>query len=254
MGSKKNGASNVCILRRDYYPESAHVRRDAETLTEAGYQVDVITLRRDGQPRWEEIDGVRVYRLPVQHRRGGIIRYLGEYLAFFLTAFIVLSYLSFKRRYKVVEIDTMPDFLVFAALVPKLMGAKVVLYLFECMPELFQWVYGLDPNHVVISTLKRTEVLATKFADHCITYSDVCRGLFVGRGASDDKFSVIPNVPDVSRFLQGISLNGVARSGEGFTIITHGTILERYGIQTLFAAVPHIRDRVPNLKIDILGR
>ena len=63
MGSKKNGASNVCILRRDYYPESAHVRRDAETLTEAGYQVDVITLRRDGQPRWEEIDGVRVYRL-----------------------------------------------------------------------------------------------------------------------------------------------------------------------------------------------
>ena len=254
MKNNSKRAPSVCIVRRDYYPDGGHVRRDAVALIEAGYQVDIISLRRDGQPRYEEIDGVKVHRLPVQHRRGGIIRYLGEYLTFFLTALMVLSYLAFKRRYKVVEIDTMPDFLVFAAIVPKLMGAKVVLYLFECMPELFEWVYGMDSDHVVISTLKRTEVLATKFADHCITYSDVCRGLFVGRGADDAKFSGIPNVPDVSHFLQGISLNGAKESGKDFTIITHGTILERYGIQTLFAAIPLVRDRIPNLRIEILGK
>lgn len=253
MGSGGN-KSKVCIVRRDYYPASAHVRRDASALTDAGYEVDVISLRNSGEPRYELIDGVRVYRLPVQHRRGGIIKYLGEYITFFLFAFAVLSYLSIKRRYRVVEVDTMPDFLVFTAIIPKLMGARVVLYLFECMPELFQSVYGFSPKHPVISVLKATEVLATKFADRCLTYSDICQKLFVGRGASPEKFDIIPNVPDTSHFMQADWLDDSARADSEFKIITHGTILERYGIQTLFAATPYLRERIPNLKIEILGK
>ena len=39
------------------------------------------------------------------------------------------------RRYDVVQVNSLPDWLVFAALIPRALGARVLLDLHECMPE-----------------------------------------------------------------------------------------------------------------------
>ena len=70
---------HVCIIKFSYYPQHTHILKDAQTLTEEGYEVDVISLRREGQKSHEVVDGVNAYRLPLEKHRGGMLRYIFEY-------------------------------------------------------------------------------------------------------------------------------------------------------------------------------
>src|SRR4030067_3539447 len=103
----------VCIVRINYYPDEPHLRRDAETLVEHGYDVDVICLRRKKQKSREVIRGVNVYRLPLERHRKGAFRFAFEYVSFFVMAFLCLTFLSLQSRYSVIQVINMPDSLVF---------------------------------------------------------------------------------------------------------------------------------------------
>ena len=52
------------------------------------------------------------------------------------------AFLHLRRRYDVVQAHTIPDTVVFASIVPKLFGARVMLDLHECMPEFFSTKFG----------------------------------------------------------------------------------------------------------------
>src|SRR5690606_28501040 len=109
----------------------------ALALAKQGYTVDVICLRQEGAPK-NSIDsgGINVYRLPLKrHRSGGFFLQLLEYLAFFILVFVKLIALHGKERYGVVQVHNLPDFLIFAALFPRLTGARLILDLHDLMPE-----------------------------------------------------------------------------------------------------------------------
>ena len=86
---------------------------------------------------YETSGPVTVHRIRLNRKRTGIVRYLFEYGLFFCQAAVKVSFLHFRRQYRFVQVNSMPDFLVFAATVPKLLGAKLVLDLHEPAPELF---------------------------------------------------------------------------------------------------------------------
>ena len=115
-----------CMVVHAYYPlGETRVEREAMALIERGYEVDVLCLRDDGEPKTEVIDGVRIYRLPVKRHRGrGPAFQLLEYLAFFLLVVARLFTLQGRRRYGSVQCHNLPDFLIFAAFWPKLRGAR----------------------------------------------------------------------------------------------------------------------------------
>ena len=52
---------HVCIIRHNYYPEEAHVRKDAETLTAHGYDADVICLKGENEESYENVHEVNVF-------------------------------------------------------------------------------------------------------------------------------------------------------------------------------------------------
>ena len=72
---------HVCILRHAYFPDDPRDRKQAFALAEAGHMVDILCLKKDGQSFFEEINGVRVYRIPLKHKRRGILRYFIECLS-----------------------------------------------------------------------------------------------------------------------------------------------------------------------------
>ena len=71
--------------------------------------------------------------------------YVVQYSQFLVACSIILAYRTLWRRYDIVHVHNMPDFLVFSALVPKLFGSKVLLDLHDPMPELIQCIYNLSP-------------------------------------------------------------------------------------------------------------
>jgi len=244
-------AKRVCIIKQGYYPQYSHVLKDAETLTKHGYEVDIICLRSKGQKSHEVVQGVNVHRLPLERHRSGIMRYIYEYTYFFLLTFWQLTCLSLTRRYKVVEVDNLPDFLVFTTLVPKLLGAKIVLYFFELMPEVFADQFNVDSNHVTIKLLRGLEKISANWADRIIAANGICQyEILKGRGIPASKMSMVLNVPDdniMSRQSSRGNDNGV------FRLITHTSLLKRYGVQTLIKAVPLLKKEIPQLEIKVLG-
>jgi glycosyltransferase involved in cell wall biosynthesis len=145
----------------------------------------------------------------------------------------------------------MPDFLVFSAFVPRLLGAKVVLMMYEPVPELWQTKHNSPPPRI----LKIAEQAALRYADASLTVTQQLKERYVRRGADGSKISVILNVPE-TRFLglEGMPGEPPARDTERFTLISHGAIEERYGHDTMLEAVSLVKAEIPEVQLRILGR
>ena len=240
----------VCIVRQSYFPEEDHVRKNVDALTDAGFQVDVICLRAPGEAAREEYRGGTVSRLPLTHKRTSKLRYLFEYGAFFLMAFSLLAVRSIRHRYDIVELYNVPDLIVFAAMPSKLMGSKIIFFMFEMTPEQTSNNYELGDDSRPIRFLRWAEGISVRFAHRVIFASPYQRDIIMERSRPRSEPSVVMNVPEESIFRPGSS---TYEPDSVFRVITHGSILKRYGIQTLIRAVPYLTDRIPELEVTILG-
>jgi glycosyltransferase involved in cell wall biosynthesis len=238
----------VCILRQGnwYGPE---IRREAEALVSAGFDVEVVIMRPADTPRRVVVNGVTVIGLPVRQREGTAGTFV-EYGLFLLCAAAFLSVQHLRRRYAVVQANSLPDFLVFAALVPKLLGCKVVAKMQEPTPELAETIHG---KKWLTSALARLEQWSIRFADHSVTVTEQLKQRYVERGASADRISVVLNCPDPHIVLENWS-PPTQRSESGFVAVCHGTIEDRYGQDTIIDAARILRDELPDLRVVITGR
>jgi glycosyltransferase involved in cell wall biosynthesis len=243
--------ARVSVIRHGYYPRDAHVKKHVEALVEAGFAVDVYCLREPGEAATARDDGASIYRLPVAHRRKSSRRYVFEYLAFMLLASALLFVKSLRRKYDIVEVYNVPDVLLFAALPARLRGSKVIFYFFEFMPEQTADVLGVSMKHPFIRLMLGVEALCTRFADHVMTWSPYSREVIVQRCLPEGKpLTMVLNVADSKVFYPRPR---PAEATRAFRLFTHGSVLERYGIQTVIQAVPLLRAKVPHLQVRILG-
>ena len=85
----------------------------------------------------------------MRKQRTAATRYALEYGGFFIWAFSLVSLLHLRRRYHVVYVHNMPNFLVFAGLLPKITGARIVLDIHDPTVELLACIRGreLSPGY-----------------------------------------------------------------------------------------------------------
>jgi glycosyltransferase involved in cell wall biosynthesis len=191
----------VAMLAHSYYEEDPRVRREAETLAAAGHRVVVFALRRSGDPTRETIDGVEVRRLGVQRHQGASLAvYIAEYLAFFLRSMVALTGAHLRRRFGLVQVHTLPDFLVFATLPLRMTGVPVILDLHEAMPEFFGSRFGGRSRGIGRWLLGVQERLACAYASAVVTVNDALGDRLLNRGVPPAKLSIVPNTPALARF------------------------------------------------------
>src|SRR5262249_33199912 len=102
----------------------------------------------------------------------GMRRYVFEYVTFGLVTTVLVGRLHLRRRYDLVQVNTIPDTLVFTALVPRPLGARILLDLYECMPELFATKFRTRQDHPGARLLAWLEQASIRFADHAITSTE----------------------------------------------------------------------------------
>lgn len=244
-----------CMVVHAYYPVGeTRVEREALALVQHGYEVDVLCLRNENEAKEENIDGVNVYRLPVRRRRGrGSTYQLLEYLAFFFLALGKLFVLQNRRHYGVVQVHNLPDFLVFAASWPKLVGARVILDLHDLMPEFYAARFGKPLDGWQVRLTAWQEKLACGFADRVITVTDLWQNTLAERGVPREKITVILNVARDDLFFRGENGPKHLRSSDQFHLIYHGTITQRYGVDLILRAVEIVKDDITGIQLTILG-
>jgi glycosyltransferase involved in cell wall biosynthesis len=242
------------MIKHTTYLDNVRTRKEAEALVRAGHEVDIISLvdGKQNVARKQVENNVTIYRIPIRHLRKGMLRYLYEYTAALILFGWTLTFLHLRRRYDVISIANMPDSHIFAALIPRLMGAKVVADWHECMPEIYMMKYGMSERHPLIRALIIMERIALGFATHVVTCNEEMKRIFIARGTPAEKISWILNTPYQDEFRPAEMM--AARTDEAFVLITHGSIEERYGIDTAVRAMARVRERIPNVRLDIFGK
>jgi glycosyltransferase involved in cell wall biosynthesis len=218
------------------------VEREGRALVAAGWEVDVVCLGEPGQPRVEDSDGMTIHRLPIRRRRGeGMRVQLIEYVSFLVRAFLEVLRLDRRRRYASVQAHNVPDVLVFAGLGPRLRGARLLLDLHDLMPEFFASRLGGDLSHPLVRIVRLQERLSAMAADRVITVTDLWRDVLAARGVPEHKLAVVMNLPDPGLIpLLAPDAPRVEPDGTP-TVLYHGTLTRRYGIDVAMRAVAQVR-------------
>lgn len=233
-----------------YYEVDPRVIRAAEAAVEAGYNVDVLALRRPGQSSVESIRGVRLIRLNQSKFRGNkLFKYTASYLEFFLRCFLKSTALFLKNRYSVIHVNNMPDFLVFSTIIPRVLGAKVILDIHDPMPNTFASKFKGGEKGFYYKILLWQEKLSAAYSSQVITVHDPVKdGILVKHGLSPESIGVVANFPDPEVFplRESFSIDGKVR------FIFHGTILERSGLGMLMTAVSMVQQK-EKIHVKIIG-
>jgi glycosyltransferase involved in cell wall biosynthesis len=234
------------------YPQDTRVRREAEALVERGDTVDMLCLQGENEPEHEAYRGVHLTRIPVGRYRGSNVKlYMVSYLQFFLAALLKLAKLQLQNKYQVIQVHTMPDFMVFVAVFPKLLGAKILLDVHDLMPELYQSKFGYSDRHWLIRLVTWMERLSIAFAHQAIAVHKPHLEALRRHGNPAEKFTLLMNLADMRIF--GRESDGRRRHESGFKLIYHGTVSKRHGLEIAVRAVGALRREIDGLQLRIFG-
>jgi glycosyltransferase involved in cell wall biosynthesis len=238
------------MLLHGYFPEP-RVASEARSAVAAGFEVDIVALRREDEPPSGVVEGARVVRLPVQHRRGhGLVVTALEYGSFTARATVAAAGLALRRRYDVVQVHSPPDFLVVAAAIPRLLGARLVLDVHDLSSDMFMMRFERRPGaRLADRILRLLERRAGRAASTVLTVHEPYRQELGRRGIPLDRIVVVMNSLDDTLLPAGVATQAV----DEFTVIYHGTLTPHYGVALVVDAAGALSGRIPNLAVEIYG-
>lgn len=254
VGRHPDSPPRVCMVVHSHYPSDPRVRREAEALVDEGWDVGVVCVPDGDEPAHETVKGVRVWRMPVARNRfGSQMSYLAEYGRFFVAASLQVAREHLRRPFQVVQVHNMPDFLVFTALLPKLLGARVVLDVHDLVPEFYALRYGLPPNHRLVRLTRWVQRLSARFADHVLTAGEPFRRQINANGVELGRVTSIMNSPDPGLFAAP-AIAPAPSAPSQFVLSYHGTLSEYNDLTVVLRAVALLRDELPGLIFNVYGR
>jgi glycosyltransferase involved in cell wall biosynthesis len=240
----------ACMVAYTFYEQDNRVRRYAEALAKRGDEVDVFVLKMPGEETHGELNGVKIHRLqPRVINEKHPVAYLTKLLLFMLKSTVALAWNCRKGRYDVIHVHSVPDFEVFAAIIPKMLGSKVILDVHDIVPEFYASKFNKGPDSSIFKLLVLVEKLSTAFADHVIIANHIWHGTLTSRSVPEKKCTVVLNYPDLAIFKR----TPRTRNDGKFVFIYPGSLNWHQGIEIAIRAMAKLVGRHPNAEFHIYG-
>jgi glycosyltransferase involved in cell wall biosynthesis len=211
--------SSIKILMwvENHFPQDTRVRNEAALLTEAGYNVAVIAIRKPGQPSRETLDGIEVYRVPTLElfkktpsarvnrlnlalvKLKSLLGYVVEYCYFTSACLVISTYILVTRGFDVMHAHNPPDTLFLAAFPFKLLGKKFVFDQHDLCPELYRSRYSAAEG-LYSRVLMVLEWCSLKLADVTIATNESYKEIQVERANKNPRdIFIVRNGPNQMR-------------------------------------------------------
>ena len=245
----------VLMIAYTDYTHDARVRREAETLARTpGFEVSILTLKEGRCPRDFDLGGVRIREVD-QHKYQGEdkLSYILSYLFFVLRCGLICTLDFLRRRLDIVHVHNMPDFLVFAALIPRVLGCKLILDIHDSVPETYLSKFS-GKNSQMFKLLCIEETVCAAMAHRVICVNHTQKEVVVGRGVCPAKITISMNVPDPSLFPMDGLMPKAVKKDDAFRMIYHGTIADRLGVDLVVRAVAELAERIPKLQFHVWSK
>jgi glycosyltransferase involved in cell wall biosynthesis len=241
----------VCMLAYTFYETDGRVMRYAEALADVGADVEAIVLRREGQDMLEIINKVKVCRIQERIKNeSGKFSYFFRIIKFFFRSMVAISWRHFKNPYDLIHVHSVPDFEVFATVLPKMFGVKVILDIHDIVPEFYAAKFKVGENSLIFKSLKLIEKLSAAFSNHVIIANELWLKKITHRSVNPAKCSAYINYPDLSIFDRHLKLS---RADGKFIMIYPGTLNHHQGLDIAINAVYKIAPDAPSLELHIYG-
>ena len=242
----------VCMISYSDYQTDNRVIRYAEALAERGDTVDVLGIKSDsGLPEVESIGQVSVHR--IQERYGKKEKNKGEHLfpllKFWLRACGYLIRRQFFKRYDLIHVHNIPDFLVFAAWLPKLAGTKIILDIHDLVPEFYASKFKLEPDSWEVVALKKMEWISAQFANQVIISNHLWHQTVIARSVSENRCSVFINNVNQRLFYR----RDQARRRDFPIIMFPGGLQWHQGLDIAIRAMVKVVEKIPAAEFHIYG-
>jgi glycosyltransferase involved in cell wall biosynthesis len=240
----------VCMLGYTFYEIDSRVQQYARALVERGDEVDFIGLQKLGQSAEDVVEGVRIFR--IQRREfdeKSKVSYLLKLLRFFVSSSMLLSRKHLRNRYDLIHVHSVPDFLVFAACLPRLIGAKIVLDIHDVIPEFYATKFNAPPGSLSFRSLLLLEKICAAFAHHVIIANDIWREKLVSRALRASKCTTILNYPR-----QLVRQGSKPQKPESrFIILYPGSLNYHQGVDLAIQAFALVKNSIPESEFHIYG-
>lgn len=253
--SRAGAPQRVLRLTQHPFPTHTIVARDVFELLRQGFEIDLVCSAAPAGHRETGVvrPGLRVHRVPIRHRRRPGIRYPLEYAVFFIAALGLVSGLGLRRHYAAVQVDNLPDFLVFAATVPRWRGARVVFNMYELTPEMIGARFHGRGGRSLIRAARWVEQAATRWADHVIVVSRPCFDALHARGVPAERMTVVLNTGSEAVQPELDARPSDLGQGQSPVLITHTTLVDRYGVDVVIRALAALDRGWPGLTLRVVG-
>jgi glycosyltransferase involved in cell wall biosynthesis len=161
----------------------------------------------------------------------------------------LLTDLHFKNRYDVIHVHSVPDSLVFTAIIPKLTGARILLDIHDILPEFYASKFGASSDSLMFKFLVLVERLSIAFSDHVIIANPIWKERLISRSVSPDKVTTIGNHPNADIF----SWRPRQRNDGKFIITYPGSLNWHQGLDIAVRAFAMVAPSAPNAELHIYG-
>ena len=229
-GSLK-GRKVLIIVENLPVPFDRRVWQEAGALCDAGAEVSIICpIGKGYEARYEEIDGVHVYRHPLPEADRGL-SYFKEYGLALSWEFALACKVLRERGFDVIHACNPPDLIFLVALPFKLLGKRFLFDHHDICPELYEAKYNRrGPFWRLLALMERLTFAA---ADVSIATNDSYRQIAMERGRmrAEDVF-VVRSGADLRR-VRPVPPNPRWRNGRAFMVGYVGVMGEQEGIDLL---------------------
>jgi len=230
------GRRILIIVENLPVPFDRRVWHEARTLTAAGAQVSVICpMAGEWIAPYEMIEGVHIYRHPLNADGGGARAYIKEYLQALYWQTRLAWRVWRERGFDTLQGCNPPDLVFLVAAPFRLMGKRYIFDHHDLNPELYEAKFG--KRGFFWNALRIAERLNFATASVVISTNESYRRIALQRGRkrAEDVF-VVRSGPDLSR-MRPVPQNPAWRGDGKFLVGYLGVMGEQEGIDLLLEAV-----------------
>nr|WP_293837346.1 glycosyltransferase family 4 protein [uncultured Arsenicibacter sp.] len=247
-----SGKHILIIVENLPVPFDRRVWQEATTLCEAGAEVSIISpIMKGYSKRFEQLDGIEIYRHPLATEAEGALGYLFEYTSALFWWTVLAIRVFAKKRFHVIHGCNPPDLIFLVAAMFKPFGVKYVFDHHDINPELYIAKFGRKDLFYRLMVL--LERLTFKTASFSIATNESYKEIAIRRGGMDpDKVQVIRSGPKLDR-LRLTAGNPAYRKGRRYLVGYLGTMGEQEGIDLLLQSIDILTRRRQDIQFAIVG-
>ena len=240
-GRRGRPGRHVCIVVQNLpVPFDRRVWLECQALRAAGYEVSVVCPQGRGDPAYQELDGVHLFKYRAFPPITRQVMFLAEYAYSILATLVGLVRAWRRRPFGTVQVCNPPDVL-WAAVLPfmVLFGVRMVYDQHDLCPELYRSRFAA-PSTLPYRALLLAERITYQLAAHVIATNESYRRVALARGGKQPAdVTVVRTGPDPSRMRCG-EPDQTLRRGFDHLLVYLGVMGPQDGVDLALRAMHHI--------------